>query len=378
MESLKRSIKLGESALGRHKAPHCPAITSGYAVARRHVRRILDREALAVSGDDGQEAQQTFCFLLLPDFSMLAFSSAIEPLRVANRLAGRAVYRWRIATLDGLPAPSSGGARILPDCALDDCHRPDYVIVVAGMEVQRFKDSQAIPALRRLGRGGAKIGALSTGSYLLAWAGLLGGYRCTVHWENLDAFREDFPGLEVTGELFEVDGPILTCSGGTASLDMMLSLIGERHGRDLATRVAEQFIHERIRETHDRQRMSLRGRLGISHPKLLQVIALMEDNLEEPLPRAELARRAELSSRQLERLFRKYLGRTPTRYYLELRLLRARALLSQTAMSILHVALACGFVSASHFSKCYREHFNKMPREERQAPRHQAEERQTT
>ena len=331
-----------------------------------------------MSGGDGQGARQTFCFSLLPDFSTLAFSSAIEPLRVANRLAGQEVYRWLIATLDGQPAASSGGTRILPDCALDDCRRPDYVIVVAGMEVQRFKGSQAIAALRRLERVGAKIGALSTGSYLLAWAGLLNDYRCTVHWENLDAFREDFPELEISGELFEVDGPRLTCSGGTASLDMMLSLIGERHGRDLATRVAEQFIHERIRETHDRQRMSLRGRLGISHPKLLQVIALMEDNLEEPLPRAELARRAELSNRQLERLFRKYLGRTPTRYYLELRLLRARALLSQTAMSILHVALACGFVSASHFSKCYREFFNKMPREERQASRHQAEERQTT
>lgn len=319
-----------------------------------------------MSDDPGRVAKQTFCFLLMPDFSMLAFSSAVEPLRVANRFAAEAVYDWRIATLDGQPAPSSGGTRILPDCALDACGRPDYLIVVAGMDVQRFRNSPAIPLLRRLERGGARIGALSTGSYLLAWAGLLKDVRCTVHWENLDAFREDFPDLEVSGELYEIDGARLTCSGGTASLDMMLSLVAARHGRDLATRVAEQFIHERIRETHDHQRMSLQGRLGISHPKLLQVITLMEENLEEPLARAELARRAELSNRQLERLFRKYLGRTPTRYYLELRLQRARALLTQTAMSILHVALACGFVSASHFSKCYREFFNKMPREERQ------------
>jgi transcriptional regulator GlxA family with amidase domain len=199
---------------------------------------------------------------------------------------------------------------------------------------------------------------------------LLDGFRCTVHWENLDAFREDFPDLDVTGELFEIDGPRLTCSGGTASLDMMLSLIAQSHGRDLAAQVAEQFIHERIRDTHDHQRMSLQGRLGISHPKLLQVITMMEAHLEEPLARAELARRAGLSTRQLERLFRRYLGRTPTRYYLELRLHRARALLTQTAMSILNVALACGFVSASHFSKCYREFFHKMPREERQQTGH--------
>jgi transcriptional regulator GlxA family with amidase domain len=148
----------------------------------------------------------------------------------------------------------------------------------------------------------------------------------------------------------------------------MLSLIGRTHGRTLATQVAEQFLHERIRDTRDPQRMTLRNRLGVSHPKLLTVAAEMEANLEEPLARAELARRAELSSRQLERLFRKYLGRTPTRYYLELRLDRARLLLTQTSLSVLDVALACGFVSASHFSKCYREHYHKTPREERLQP----------
>jgi AraC family transcriptional regulator, glycine betaine-responsive activator len=317
------------------------------------------------------EAQQTFGFLLLPQFSMLAFSSAVEPLRAANRLSGRALYDWRILTVDGSPIHSSSRMHLLPDGGLDDARtdgggRLDFLFVAAGLAVQRLREPAVMAALRRLARGGCRLGALSTGSYLLAWAGLLDGFRCTVHWESLDAFREDFPDLDVTGELFEIDGPRLTCSGGTASLDMMLSLIGRSHGRDLAAQVAEQFIHERIRDTHDHQRMSLQGRLGISHPKLLQVITMMEAHLEEPLARAELARRAGLSTRQLERLFRRYLGRTPTRYYLELRLARARALLTQTAMSILNVALACGFVSASHFSKCYREFFNKMPREERQ------------
>lgn len=313
----------------------------------------------------GGEVQQTFGFLLLPQFSMLAFSSAVEPLRAANRLSGRHLYDWRILTTDGRPIHSSSRMQLLPDAGLGDSGRLDFLIVVAGLEVKSLRDPAVSASLRRLERSGCRLGALSTGSYLLAWAGLLQGYRCTVHWENLDAFREDFPELEVTGELFEIDGPRLTCSGGTASMDMVLSLIGDTHGRDLAARVAEQFIHERIRDTHDHQRMSLQGRLGISHPKLLQVIATMEDYLEEPLARAELARQAGLSTRQLERLFRRYLGRTPTRYYLELRLHRARALLTQTSMSILNVALACGFVSASHFSKCYREFFHKMPREER-------------
>ncbi|MGD1877810.1 MAG: GlxA family transcriptional regulator [Kiloniellaceae bacterium] len=319
-----------------------------------------------MTGAGGREARQTFGFLLLPQFSMLAFSSAVEPLRAANRRWGGALYDWRILTTDGRPIHSSSRMHLLPDGGLEDCGRLDYLFVVAGLAVQRLREPTVIAALRRLGRSGCRLGALSTGSYLLAWAGLLDGFRCTVHWENLDAFREDFPDLDVTGELFEIDGPRLTCSGGTASLDMMLSLIATSHGRDLAARVAEQFIHERIRDTHDHQRMSLQGRLGISHPKLLQVVTMMEAHLEEPLARAELARRAGLSTRQLERLFRRYLGRTPTRYYLELRLHRARALLTQTAMSILNVALACGFVSASHFSKCYREFFHKMPREERQ------------
>lgn len=321
-----------------------------------------------------QEAQQSFAFLLLPDFAMLCFSSAIEPLRVANRIAGRRLYDWRLVTTDGAPALSSGGTGILADDSLEACGRPDYFIVVAGMNAQRFTDAHLIGALRRLDRSGCRVGALSTGSYLLARAGLLSGHRCTVHWENLDSFREDFPDLDVTGELFEIDGSRLTSSGGTASLDMMLSLIGEQHGRDLATQVAEQFIHERIRETHDHQRMSLQWRLGINHPKLLQVIEMMEANLEEPMARSELASQAGLSTRQLERLFRKYLGRSPTRYYLELRLHRARALLQQTTMSILNVALACGFVSASHFSKCYREFFDMMPREERQGKGRQTEE----
>lgn len=326
----------------------------------------------STSGRVRGEARQHFAFLLLPQFSMLAFSSAVEPLRAANRLSGETLYDWSILTADGRPIHSSSRMHLLPDGGLDDCGRPDFLIVVAGLEAQRLREPAVIAALRRLGRGGCHLGALSTGSYLLAWAGLLDGFRCTVHWENLDAFREDFPDLEVTGELFEIDGARLTCSGGTASMDMMLSLVAETHGRDLAAQVAEQFIHERIRDTHDHQRMSLQGRLGISHPKLLQVVSLMEQHLEEPLARAELARRAGLSTRQLERLFRRYLGRTPTRYYLELRLHRARALLTQTAMSVLNVALACGFVSASHFSKCYREFFHKMPREERRQAEHHA------
>ncbi len=310
-------------------------------------------------------AAQVFGFYLVPGFSMLSFASAVEPLRAANRLAGRPLYRWHLVTRTGEAVASSSGIEVLPHDGIETAGRLSNLIVVAGLDAHRVHDRAVLAWLRRLERQGCRIGALSTGSYLLARAGLLNGYRCTIHWENLAGFQEEFREPEVSGELYEIDRNRLTCSGGTAALDMMLSLIGLEHGRELATQVAEQFIHERIRDRHDKQRMSLRSRLGISHPKLLGIVELMEQNLEDPLPRSALAQQTGLSIRQMERLFQKYLSRTPTRYYLELRLYRARTLLAQTSLSVLDVALACGFVSASHFSKCYREFFQKTPREER-------------
>lgn len=308
---------------------------------------------------------QRFGFFLVPQFPMMAFTSAVEPMRAANRHAVKELYTWQVISADGQPVTASNGIDVGAHVGLGDGGRLDTLFVVAGLQAHTYQDKHVFAWLRRLARTGCRMGALSTGSYLLARAGLLEGYRCTIHWENAAAFREDFSNIEVSEELFEFDRGRLTCSGGTAALDLMLSLIALEHGRDLATHVAEQFIHERIRDTHDHQRMALRNRLGISHPKMLAVIGDMEQHLEDPLPRAELARRANLSSRQLERLFRKYLSRTPTHYYLELRLYRARHLLIETTLSVLDVALACGFVSASHFSKCYREFFGKTPREER-------------
>jgi transcriptional regulator GlxA family with amidase domain len=311
---------------------------------------------------------QSFGFLLLPKFSLLAFTSAVEPLRSANRLAGRPLYDWRLISRDGGPIASSGGIEVMTQAAIAGVERLPNLFVVAGLDAQTIDDRAILAWLRRLERGGCRLGALTTGSYVLARAGLLDGYRCTIHWENLAGFREDFPELDATAEVYEIDRNRMTCSGGTAAMDLMLSLIAADHGRELATAVAEQFIHERIRDPGEPQRMGLRNRLGIAHPKLLAAIEIMEGELEEPLPRGALAARTGVSTRQLERLFRKYLQRTPTRYYLELRLDRARGLLTQTAMSVLDVALACGFVSASHFSKCYRETFHKTPREERALP----------
>ncbi|HEX9789723.1 MAG TPA: GlxA family transcriptional regulator [Kiloniellales bacterium] len=306
--------------------------------------------------------------ILIPNFSMIAFTAAVEPLRLANRTSGRSLYEWHLFSVDGRPVTASNGISLTAEGDLDKATAMPVVAICSGVEVQKNTNKAVISWLRRVARKGAEVGALCTGSHILACAGLLDGYRCTIHWENLAAFVEDFPEIEITSELFEIDRNRFTCAGGTAAIDMMLNVISLQHGHELAASVADQFMHERIRDQNDHQRMSLLVRLGVRHPKLLSVIEVMEKNLEEPLNRIDLARDANLSTRQLERLFRKYLNRSPARYYLELRLDKARLLLLQTNMSIIDVALACGFVSASHFSKCYRDFYGRTPRKERGLP----------
>lgn len=304
-------------------------------------------------------------FLLIPDYSLIAFSSALEPLRMANRMAGRELYRWQVLTVDAQPVAASSGLHLVPDGALESAQDFDTLFVCGGVNVERAWDPRLATTLRRLSRQGVALGALCTGSYLLARAQLLDGYRCTIHWENLASMREEFPRIVVSNELFEIDRDRYTCSGGVAPLDLMLNLVQRDHGAALAVAISEEFVCERIRGRNDRQRVPLRLHLGHSQPKLLEAVQLMEANIEEPMSLDELARHVALSRRQLERLFQRYLNCVPTRYYLELRLTRARQLLLQTAMSIVEVAFACGFVSAPHFSKCYRDYFGIAPRDER-------------
>lgn len=304
-------------------------------------------------------------FVLVPNFSMIAFSSAIEPLRLADRTCDSAVFNCYTYSLDGQPVKASNGVTVDCDKALADASGLHGIFVCGGTDIHKYEDKALLSGLRRLASHGTDVGALYTGTHLLAKAGLLDGYKCTIHWENLVAFTEEFPNIEVTSELFEMDRSRATCAGGTAALDMMLNIVAREAGPQVAAEVADELIYHRIRDSHEKQRMELRSRLGVAHPKLLAVISCMEENLEEPLRCSDLASSVGLSARQLERLFRKYMNCAPTRYYLDLRLNRSRFLLRQTSLPILSVALASGFVSASHFSKCYREHFNCTPSEER-------------
>ncbi len=321
---------------------------------------------------DEDNVKRSIVFFLIPDFSMLAFATAIEPLRIANRMAGYEAYQWRLASTDGQPVAASNGVTISVNTSLDEERklmagrdRPSMVFVCAGINVEKFDNKTVHAWLREEYYRGIAVGGLCTGAHVLANAGLLSGKRCAIHWENLPGFAESFPKADVYADLYEADGNIYTCAGGTSALDMMLSLIGEDHDEKLVNAICEQALTDRVRSPHDRQRLPLRARLGVQNTKILSIIELMEANLAEPLSLPEIARFAGLSRRQIERLFRQHMGRSPARYYLEIRLDRARHLLAQSALPVVEVAIACGFVSASHFSKCYRELYARSPQEER-------------
>lgn len=305
---------------------------------------------------------------------MLPFTAAIEPLRLANRASGQTLYEWRLVGPSGDVAICSNGTRVLLDGGLEDEAPPgrdEVVIVCGGTDIAREATRPVLSWLRRQARGGARIGAVCTGAWILAEAGLLEGRKATIHWENHDGFAEAFPGVDLYRSVFVQDGNRLTAAGGTSSIDLMLHLIAEDHGDQIAADVADQMLHTAIRTEQDRQRLSIPTRIGVRHPRLAAVIARMEANLEEPISPAQLAQDAGMSTRQLERLFRRYLNRSPKRYYMETRLARARNLLMQTEMSIIEIALASGFSSPSHFSKCYRAQYGSTPYRERgtSAPR---------
>lgn len=314
----------------------------------------------------GGDAPIRVAFVLAPQFPMLAFAAAIDPLRVANRLSGKPLFEWRLTSVDGQPVSASNAIPVAVHGSLDELRDIDLVVVCVGLEPLQFGRQHKIHhQLRRLAHHGSAIGAVSCGTFVLAEAGLLAGRRCTVHWEYDELFRKRYPTIDLSRELFVVDRDVFTCCGGTAALDMMLHFVREAFGVRLAQAVAEQFIYPRIRGEEEDQRTAIQNRYAVASPRLAQIIGIMEATLEEPIPLRELAQQVGISTRQIERLFKEQLGTGPSMFYLQKRLERARTMLRQTLQPIREVAVECGFGSTAHFSHAYKKAFGLPPTRER-------------
>lgn len=308
-------------------------------------------------------------FILVDQFSLFALACISEPLRVANRLAETPLFNFAFVTDNGAPATASNGMRIDADCSLDECSADfQTFIVLSGFDPIEHASSTLLSGLRRLAANGFSLGGVDTGSQILIKAGVLSGQKTTMHWEAASSFKEDHPSVTIVPERFLIEENRISSSGGLSSLDMMLNIIWASHSYELAADVAEQFMYHRILGANDSQRMKLRNRLMTTNRKLIKAVALMEDNLTRNLSIREIAEKASVSQRELERLFRNELATTPKQYYRKLRLEYARQLLHQTELSVLEVSIACDFSSAAYLSAIYKEEFGIQPSKDRGLP----------
>jgi transcriptional regulator GlxA family with amidase domain len=330
---------------------HDPGFASTSAVIPRGVAHVRL---------DGPVHTRDFAFLVLPRFTLLAFSSAIEPLRIANQLTQSPLYRYRLVSMDGKPVESSAGVRIEVDQGLDPLSRDTTAIVCSGTDASQAADKRVLSWLRDHSRRGGGLGAICTGAYTLARAGLLGDDTPAVHWENQPAFRELFD-VEPLQQIYVIGRKHFSCAGGEAGVDLMLALITRDHGPKLADAVAEMCLHSRRREANTTQKKVYPAPMLARHPAVARVIGAMKANIAAPLDRDQLAEVFGRSPRHLERSFRAVVQETPKSHYLGLRLEEARNLLSDTTMSILEVAIATGFNSRSSFSKAYKKRFGQSP-----------------
>lgn len=305
-------------------------------------------------------------FVLLPEFPMYALIPAIEALRVANQNKGRKLYSWHLFSVDGRPVKAGNGMAVPVEAAIADVPWFPTVVVCAGNHPTHHIGKRLLNWLRRLARHGAVLGAIDTGAFALAEAGLLAGYRVTLHWESVTTFRDQYPDIDVSEQLYVIDRDRITCAGGVAALDLMLHLIARRHGPGLAQIVANGFVSQRIRRDAEPQRLSAQHISGDSRSPFTRILHEMEENLETPLTARQLAQRAGISVRALGRILRDRVGESPMRYYLKVRLQAARNALFYSDIPIQDVAASCGFSCPEVFSRSFRSHFGLSPRDFRQ------------
>ncbi|MBS9715834.1 GlxA family transcriptional regulator [Pseudohalocynthiibacter aestuariivivens] len=302
-----------------------------------------------------------YVFLLVEGFSHLAFSCAVEPLRIANLVSGKPLYHWSYISENGDTATSSNDSVTLVHGGLEPLNKVDILFVLSGLNVWEHITPGLLSFIRRERAHGIKIGALCSGAFVLAKAGLLDGVPTALHWEYHDSFMEEFPEVSLCRNVFVSDAKYITASGGTATADLMLHLIEKNHGSDLAVAVADQMVYNAVREATAEQRVSLQSRHGIRNPNLVRAIQIMADSIEDPVSPSVIADEVGISTRQLERLFGRYLNCSPAKYFLDMRLHKAQNLLLQTEQSVTEISLSCGFKTQAHFARVFRAQFGNTP-----------------
>ncbi|MEO0400677.1 MAG: GlxA family transcriptional regulator [Pseudomonadota bacterium] len=307
-----------------------------------------------------------FAFLLTPQFALLAFANVVDGLRAANGVLNRTAYRWNAYGLEKQAQKVEASCGLTIDAGpLEEALNADVICVCGGNNSVGLADTGLKGVLREALRRGRTVGALSDASFLLADAGLFDGRRSTIHWRFQHAYRERFADLDIRSSLFEIDGPVFSCAGGASALDLILRMIMADHGARAASLVAENFLHDQMRASDQQNRLSLVFNGAKKNPDLVRAIFLIEANLEAPLSIDELSTRLNIDNRQLGRLFQRYLGVSPSEFYRERRLERAKQLLDQSSMSITEIAASCGFASGSHLSKLFHRRYGATPAQHR-------------
>ncbi|MDG1431750.1 MAG: GlxA family transcriptional regulator [Paracoccaceae bacterium] len=311
------------------------------------------------------DTPQHFVFLLVDEFTHLAFSCAIEPLRIANLISGKTLYKWSLMSANGKTATASNDVVTQVDRGFSELVRGEMLFVLSGLHVKENTTPELLSVIRRERAKGHLAGALCSGAYCLARAGAMNGLATSIHWDFHDSFMEEFPEVKLVRNVFVANEKYITASGGTATADLMLHLIERDYGHDLGIEVADMMLHNSVREPTAEQKLSLQSRHGIRNAHLSKAIKMMTDNLEHPIPPSEIAEEVGISARQLERLFGRHLNCSPKKYYVDMRLQKARNLLLQTEKTVTEISFLAGFASPAHFARVYRNQFGITPMNQR-------------
>ncbi|MEM7463939.1 MAG: GlxA family transcriptional regulator [Pseudomonadota bacterium] len=286
-------------------------------------------------------------------------------MRAANRVAGKPLYMWDLTSLSGQAVSLTCDVMLGVDGKFSDQRHGDLLVIIGGFNQQRHVNSASLSTIRKAASGFKQIAGIEAGSWVLARAGLLNGLSATTHWEDFEAFAGDFPEIDLRLDRFVMDGKCMTCGGASPAFDMLLELIRQQNGPAIAMETASVFIYDEAHSGFDEQPLVSLGKLAQREPRISKAVRLMEKWIEQPLPVAAIARRVGISSNTLEALFKRHVGVTPGRFYLNMRLKAANRMVLDSDLSLREIAVRSGFSSLSAFSRAYAKSFGKSARDAR-------------